>query len=80
MTQTTDTLDKPDAEVDDGTTGPNKEFHYVRKDAIVRTVVEGGLVTALCGLSFPVTKAAKPGSPVCSMCKQLYEMMPEDSQ
>jgi hypothetical protein len=30
-------------------------------------------VVALCGEVFPVTRAAKPGSPVCPECKQIYE-------
>jgi hypothetical protein len=30
---------------------------------------------ALCGEVFPVTKAAKPGSPVCPDCKQIYERL-----
>ncbi|MGH3431957.1 MAG: DUF3039 domain-containing protein, partial [Thermocrispum sp.] len=25
---------------------------------------------------FPVTKSAKPGSPVCPQCKEIYEGMP----
>ena len=32
-------------------------------------------VVALCGEVFPVTKAAKPGSPVCPECKQIYERL-----
>jgi hypothetical protein len=33
----------------------------------------GVYVEALCGERFPVTKAAKPGSPVCPACKEIYE-------
>ena len=32
----------------------------------------GTHVVALCGEVFPVTKAAKPGSPVCPDCKRIY--------
>ena len=35
----------------------------------------GSHVVALCGEVFPVTKAAKPGSPVCPDCKQIYEKL-----
>jgi len=35
----------------------------------------GNHVVALCGEVFPVTKAAKPGSPVCPDCKQIYERL-----
>jgi hypothetical protein len=33
-------------------------------------------VVALCGERFPVTKSAKPGSPVCPDCKEIYEHLP----
>jgi hypothetical protein len=29
----------------------------------------------LCGEVFPVTRAAKPGSPVCPECKRIYEKL-----
>ena len=28
---------------------------------------------ALCGETFPVTRSAKPGSPVCPDCKKIFE-------
>ena len=33
----------------------------------------GTHVVALCGEVFPVTRSAKPGSPVCPDCKRIYE-------
>jgi hypothetical protein len=30
---------------------------------------------ALCGEVFPVTKSAKPGSPVCPDCKRIFESL-----
>ncbi len=51
-------------------------FHYVRKAKIAESAVMGNYVEALCGEKFPVTKAAKPGSPVCPDCKKIYESMP----
>lgn len=51
----------------------NELFHYVRKSKIAESAVMGTLVEALCGEVFPVTRAAKPGSPVCPRCKEIYD-------
>jgi hypothetical protein len=53
-----------------------KMFHYVRKEKIAESAVLGNFVVALCGETFPVTRAPKPGSPVCPECKKIYESMP----
>ncbi|HEY3501511.1 MAG TPA: DUF3039 domain-containing protein [Actinocatenispora sp.] len=58
----------------DTDTGPDM-FHYVKKEKIAESAVMGTFVRALCGETFPVTKAAKPGSPVCPRCKEIYESM-----
>lgn len=50
-------------------------FHYVDKAKIVQSAVMGDVVTALCGAVFPVTRQAKPGSPVCPTCRDLYETL-----
>ena len=50
-------------------------FHYVRKNKIAESAVMGTFVEALCGEVFPVTKAPKPGSPVCPACKEIYESL-----
>ena len=50
-------------------------FHYVRKNKIAESAVMGTLVEALCGEVFPVTKAPKPGSPVCPRCKEIYDSL-----
>lgn len=74
----TDTIERPDTDerVDDGTGGDApKYFHYVKKDKIAESAVLGTHVVALCGEVFPVTKAAKPGSPVCPDCKRIYEKL-----
>jgi len=71
----TDTLERTDAEerVDNGTGDDTpKYFHYVKKDKIAESAVMGTHVVALCGEVFPVTKSAKPGSPVCPDCKRIY--------
>jgi hypothetical protein len=56
----------------EGTDTP-KMFHYVRKSKIAESAVMGSHVVALCGEVFPVTKSAKPGSPVCPDCKRIYD-------
>ena len=74
----TDTFERTDSEerVDDGTDSDTpKVFHYVKKDKIVESAVMGSHVVALCGKVFPVTKSAKPGSPVCPDCKRIYETL-----
>lgn len=77
----TDTIERPevDDKVDDGTDGDApKYFHYVKKDKIAESAVMGTHVVALCGEVFPVTKSAKPGSPVCPDCKRIYDRLKGD--
>ena len=71
-------IERPDTDerVDDGTDDDApKFFHYVKKDKIAESAVMGTDVVALCGEVFPVTKSAKPGSPVCPDCKKIYEQL-----
>lgn len=64
-------------ETDEQTTTDQPEvFHYVQKDKIAESAVMGNYVVALCGEVFPVTKSAKPGSPVCPKCKEIFEGLP----
>jgi hypothetical protein len=63
-----------DPRTDDADTG-SEVFHYVRKEKITESAVMGTMVQALCGEVFPVTKAPKPGSPVCPACKEIYESL-----
>jgi hypothetical protein len=68
----TDVKEKPapsNSDTDDG----DDLFHYVPKAKIVASAVTGALVQAICGAVFPVTKAPKPGSPVCPRCQELYD-------
>jgi hypothetical protein len=74
----TQTIERTDTDerVDDGTGSDTpKYFHYVKKDKIAESAVMGNHVVALCGEVFPVTRAAKPGSPVCPDCKRIYEQL-----
>ncbi|WP_040810026.1 DUF3039 domain-containing protein [Nocardia concava] len=74
-----DTLVRPDETVDESTDNDTpKVFHYVKKNKIAESAVMGTHVVALCGEVFPVTRSAKPGSPVCPDCKRIYEMMKKD--
>jgi hypothetical protein len=68
----TDTRPESTEETDNDTP---KMFHYVRKNKIAESAVMGTHVVALCGEVFPVTRSAKPGSPVCPDCKRIYERM-----
>lgn len=76
----TDTLVRPDTTTDESTDSDTpKVFHYVKKNKIAESAVMGTHVVALCGEVFPVTRSAKPGSPVCPDCKKVYEMMKKDA-
>jgi Protein of unknown function (DUF3039) len=72
VTSSTDVVERPDVR-DADTDTPPEMFHYVRKNKIAESAVMGTMVEALCGEVFPVTKAPKPGSPVCPACKEIYE-------
>ena len=77
----TQTIERTDTDerVDDETGSDTpKYFHYVKKDKIAESAVMGSHVVALCGEVFPVTRAPKPGSPVCAECKRIYEMLKRD--
>ncbi|GAA1480577.1 DUF3039 domain-containing protein [Gordonia sinesedis] len=75
----TTTDERPDADATDrGDDDRPKFFHYVKKDRIAESAVMGTHVVALCGETFPVTRSAKPGSPVCPKCKKIYNRMRKD--
>jgi len=59
---------------------PRSTSTNVKKDKIAESAVMGSHVVALCGEVFPVTKAAKPGSPVCPDCKRIYEQLKKADQ
>lgn len=70
-----DTQTKPRPE-ESSTDHGDRLFHYVRKATMAESAVLGTHVVALCGETFPVTRAAKPGSPVCQTCKEIYASLP----
>ena len=60
--------------VHDDTDGAGDVAHYARKDDITRAAIEGGLVTALCGVKFqPVRDPQR--FPVCRPCARLLEQL-----
>ncbi|GAB17931.1 hypothetical protein GOEFS_042_00220 [Gordonia effusa NBRC 100432] len=80
----TQTIERPDVDIDDlpdtdatdsDDSDRPKVFHYVKKNKIAESAVMGTHVVALCGEVFPVTRSAKPGSPVCPKCKKIYSRM-----
>lgn len=75
VSTSTQTIERPDVREDTSTTDNDtpKYFHYVKKDQIVESAVSGKMVVALCGETFPVTKQAKPGSPVCPDCERIFK-------
>lgn len=76
MTTSTQTIERP--QVTDQTDSDDdtpKFFHYVRKDQVLNSMMTGTMVQALCGEVFPVKKKARPGSPVCPKCKEIYDQL-----
>ena len=72
----TKTLERPEVTTTEETQDDSpKFFHYVKKQKIAESAVMGTYVIALCGEVFPVTKSAKPGSPVCPECKRVFESL-----
>lgn len=59
-------LEKPDVG------SPDDASHYCRKEEIARAAVEGGLVTALCGVQFMPLRDPQ-NYPICQRCAELLE-------
>ncbi|KAB1503747.1 DUF3039 domain-containing protein [Corynebacterium sp. 320] len=75
-TPSTTTIERPEVTTDQRNDEDTpKFFHYVKKNEIVESAVMGNMVVALCGETFPVRKQAKPGSPVCPDCEQIYQSL-----
>lgn len=67
------TIPDSDRQLDDG--GDHDRFaHYVRKDKIVQSAVEGKAVIALCGKKW-VPNRNPERFPVCPACKEIYEQL-----
>ena len=69
-----DTGTRPDLSTGDG---DHERFsHYVIKDKIVDSTVNGTPVVALCGKVWVPSRDPKR-YPVCPECKEIYESLPE---
>jgi hypothetical protein len=68
----TQTVTRPEVDERETSQGP-EVFHYGDKTKIVEGAVLGTYVKTLCGLTLPVRKVPKPGSPVCPECKAIYD-------
>lgn len=53
---------------------PDDMSHYARKEEIARAAVEGGLITALCGVQFRPLRDPQ-NYPVCQRCAELLEQL-----
>ena len=68
-----DTRPAVDPDLDTGDDDP-KYSHYVRKEDIMRSAVEGTPATALCGKKW--TPSRDPEKyPVCPQCKEMLGML-----
>jgi len=71
-TYTTAVLDRQEVE-QPVEPGDHERFsHYVRKDKILPSALEGTPVVALCGKVWVPTRDPKK-FPVCPLCKEIYE-------
>ena len=60
--------------IDSDVDGTSDVAHYARKEDITRAAIEGGLVTALCGVKFqPIRDPQR--FPVCKTCARLIEQL-----
>jgi hypothetical protein len=67
------TLPDSDLRLDEG--GDHDRFaHYVRKDKIVESAIEGNAVIALCGKKW-VPNRNPERFPVCPECKEIHEQL-----
>lgn len=75
-TSTAPSTTRPDTDrlLDDG--GDHDRFaHYVKKDKIMASAVEGTAVIALCGKKW-VPSRNPDRYPVCPECKEIFEALP----
>lgn len=68
----TGTLVEPTPEVSHGDGDHERFAHYVQKDKIMASALDGTPVVALCGKVWVPGRDPKK-YPVCPMCKEIYE-------
>ena len=59
---------------DGDTNGADDVAHYARKVDITRAAIEGGMVTALCGVRFQPLRDPQR-FPVCRPCQRLLDQL-----
>ncbi|MEU3714245.1 MULTISPECIES: DUF3039 domain-containing protein [Streptomyces] len=70
----TGTLVEPTPQVSNGDGDHERYAHYVQKDKIMASALDGTPVVALCGKVWVPGRDPKK-YPVCPMCKEIYESM-----
>lgn len=70
----TGTLVEPTPQVSHGDGDHERFAHYVQKDKIMASALDGTPVVALCGKVWVPGRDPKK-YPVCPMCKEIYESM-----
>ncbi|MEU6882631.1 DUF3039 domain-containing protein [Streptomyces sp. NPDC046712] len=70
----TGTLVEPTPQVSHGDGDHERYAHYVQKDKIMASALDGTPVVALCGKVWVPGRDPKK-YPVCPMCKEIYESM-----
>lgn len=68
MTVTEPKLDEPDVG------SPDDHSHYALKEEVTRAAIEGGFITALCGVKFmPLRDPTR--FPICQKCAELIKQL-----
>ncbi len=62
-------IERPDTRYDNG--DHDRFSHYVDKNALMRSAVDGAAVVALCGKKWVPTRDGER-YPVCPACKEMY--------
>src|SRR5699024_2443491 len=77
VSTTKKTIERPDIREDVSHTNEDTPtfLHYVKKNQMVDSAVTGEMVVALFRETFPVTKQAKPSSPVCPDCERFKKIL-----
>ncbi|AXQ55069.1 MULTISPECIES: DUF3039 domain-containing protein [Streptomyces] len=70
----TGTLVEPTPQTSSGDGDHERYAHYVQKDKIMASALDGTPVVALCGKVWVPGRDPKK-YPVCPMCKEIYESM-----
>lgn len=65
----TDLLTRPELKVDDG--DHDRYAHYVKKEKIVKSAIEGKAIRALCGKKWVPSRDPEK-FPICPICKEIY--------